>query len=76
MLYSIGVIIYNVYFHPLSQYPGPWTRTGLLFFSHWVVYKGDTPYDARWLHEKYGDVVRMTPNALTFRTVQAMKGAS
>ena len=73
-LYCIGVVIYNLFFHRLRHFPGPWTRTGALFFTHVSVYKGDSVADLKRLHDEYGDVVRVTPEAVSFRTSQAVKG--
>ena len=67
-------MIFNVYFHALKDFPGPISRTGLLTPTHYTVWQGEVHRDALRLHEKYGDVVRITPFALSFRTAQAMKG--
>ncbi len=66
ILYGFGVAFYNAYLHPLSHIPGPkvaasnriqWARhirNGTM--AHWI----------QRLHEKYGDVVRIAPNELSF----------
>ncbi|KAK0642473.1 Cytochrome P450 monooxygenase rdc4 [Lasiodiplodia hormozganensis] len=66
IVYALGVAIYNVYFHPLSKYPGP-----KLYAASRIPYALDLSYgtinqaisDA---HKKYGDVVRIAPNELSF----------
>lgn len=63
--------IYNAFFHPLRKYPGPFfagvTRAYYLYWdvggrSHWKV--------KEW-HEKYGDVVRIAPDELSYTDGQA-----
>ncbi|KAJ9606262.1 hypothetical protein H2200_009223 [Cladophialophora chaetospira] len=68
---SIGA--YRLFFHPLRKYPGPqsakltkwtgayWASTGKL---HDIVLA---------LHEKYGDIVRIGPNELSFGDADAIK---
>lgn len=69
----ITLAIYNVYFHPLSRFPGP---------KSWVVFpirrilaqlRGQLDYDLRELHSIYGDVVRFGPTRLSFTTAKAWK---
>ncbi|CCF33894.1 benzoate 4-monooxygenase cytochrome P450 [Colletotrichum higginsianum] len=47
--------------HPLHQFPGPFTAR----FSN--------PYELLKLHQKYGPVVRVAPNELSFNTAQSWK---
>ena len=58
--------IYNVYFHPLSKFPGPKSAAATplpfvrrLINGHWVEWTAT-------LHEKYGEVVRIHPDELSF----------
>ena len=46
----------------------------MLLWGHIEVFRGNTVSDTHRLHDQYGDVVRITPNALSFRTAQAAKG--
>lgn len=72
MLYQLIIIghkasqaIYNVYFHPLRKYPGPF----LWRVSRWPwvlkLWSGDLPFHLAQLHEKYGDIVRIAPDELS-----------
>ena len=63
--------MYNIWFHPLSAYPGPRlaAATRLYYFYH--VFLGQWPFHARELHEQYGDVVRVAPNELSYATSEA-----
>jgi len=59
-------VIYNVFFHPLRNYPGPQIfDAGRLP----IVYAHITGQSALWelhLHGKYGPVVRMAPDELSY----------
>ncbi|KAJ5156103.1 cytochrome P450 [Penicillium capsulatum] len=64
--YVIGYVIYNLFFHPLRNYPGPfWARASLL----WRIYRS---MDGRFhrhiedCHKRYGIVFRVSPNELSF----------
>ncbi|OJD28891.1 cytochrome p450 [Diplodia corticola] len=71
--YAIGTAIYNVYFHPLHKFPGPKFAAA-----------SKIPYainrcrglQAKWtkaMHDKYGDVVRLAPDQLSFTSVEAWR---
>jgi hypothetical protein len=62
----IFYVIYQRFFHPLSQYPGPFFGglTDLLKFSYfWSL---DIDKQIAKLHETYGPIVRIAPNELSF----------
>jgi cytochrome P450 len=69
----IGRGIYRVYFHPLSKFPGPrysaFTRLPHLL----AITKGVLPSYVARLHEEYGDVVRISPDELSFIDPSAWK---
>ncbi|KAK6384738.1 hypothetical protein LTS17_002301 [Exophiala oligosperma] len=73
LLAIIAHIVYNLYLHPLSGYPGPllWRASLLPYLCSLV--RGDISYNCKSFHEKYGDVVRISPNELSYRNVQAWK---
>jgi hypothetical protein len=65
-------VIYYRYFHPLAKYPGPLLGS---FTNLWKAYQLWTlrmPESLRRMHEKYGDVVRVGPNDLSFNTGDAV----
>ncbi|KAK1776940.1 cytochrome P450 [Copromyces sp. CBS 386.78] len=73
ILYIIGSAIYNVFFHPLASYPGPLIqRASYLPFGirHTL---GIQAFHTQTLHDKYGPVVRISPNHLSFTDVRAWK---
>jgi len=64
--------ICNIYFHPLTRYPGPkqWTVTRLRYvYSLWL---GTLSKDVRQLHLQYGNIVRIAPNEISFARPDAM----
>ncbi|MCJ1344942.1 hypothetical protein MMC31_003147, partial [Peltigera leucophlebia] len=65
----LGVIsktIYNVYFHPLSHFPGPPLGVATPIPYAYRVLNGGLVGWIQLLHEKYGEVVRIHPNELSF----------
>lgn len=67
MVYLIGTAIYNVYFHPLSKFPGPrlWAMSRIPYVM--AVRKGRYVYRVKEFHDRYNShVVRVAPDHLTF----------
>jgi hypothetical protein len=62
---------YRLFFDGLSGYPGPklWALTNA-FGALWQLV-GLLPYKITELHEKYGPVVRIGPNVLSYNTGDA-----
>lgn len=65
--------VYNLYIHPLRHYPGPRLRAISYIPAWWTMFKGDV-YDAREMHARYGRVVRISPDCLSYDTKQAWRG--
>ena len=63
---AIGLIIYNVFFHPLSKYPGPILAAATPIPFAYRVFNGRGVDWLQYLHERYGKVVRVRPNELSF----------
>ncbi|OCK74982.1 cytochrome P450 [Lepidopterella palustris CBS 459.81] len=73
ILYYISTAIYCVFFHPLSRFPGPrFAAFSKIPFALSLV-KGTFAADIRDLHEKYGEVIRFTPNHISFTNAEAWK---
>ena len=70
------MILYNIKFHPLAGFPGPLARAGVHFVGQYSEFTGNETRDLKALHDKYGDVVRISPDSLSFNTAQAAKGTS
>jgi hypothetical protein len=62
---------YRAFIHPLSKYPGPklWAMTKIPYDIY--LFRGILPFKVAELHEKYGPVVRITPNELSYITEDA-----
>ncbi|KAG9963016.1 benzoate 4-monooxygenase cytochrome P450, partial [Aureobasidium melanogenum] len=75
-LVAISYITYWIisYFqHPLYRFPGPFLAS-ISNIPHCLSFLGGRqPYDCLALHEKYGSVVRTSPNELSFSTSQSWK---
>lgn len=72
-LKSIIRIIYNLYFHPLSKYPGPRLWTAFDVFRTIGSMRGDTDLQIAEEHRKHGEVVRIGVNELSFINASAWK---
>ena len=69
----ISRAIYRRYFHPLANYPGPVFCSLTRLWKVWSVYKGHTEADYIALHRRYGPVVRVAPNELSFSSPNAAR---
>ncbi|KAJ5348301.1 uncharacterized protein N7506_001554 [Penicillium brevicompactum] len=72
-IYYVGLIVYNIYFHPLSHYPGPKSMAATRIPYMRMVLKGQCPQQTLALHQQYGNVVRIAPNELSFADGDAWK---
>lgn len=72
-IYYVTWIIYTLCFHSLSGYPGP-KLAAITPLVHlvWDI-QGKQHSTVKRLHDKYGDVVRIAPNALVYRAAPAWK---
>ncbi|KAJ5108111.1 Cytochrome monooxygenase lcsI [Penicillium angulare] len=71
--YILWTVIYNLFLSPLSKFPGP--KLAAIYYGptiYWT-FKGVNHIKMKELHEKYGDVVRMGPSILVYRSPQAWK---
>ncbi|KAL7625368.1 hypothetical protein AAE478_004585 [Parahypoxylon ruwenzoriense] len=70
-LYWIWWCIYCLWFHPLAKYPGPKAAAISEIWFVWAWTTGKYPTILEEAHRKYGDVIRIAPNELSFATLQA-----
>lgn len=71
VLYTIALSIYRLYFHPLARFPGPIAcRISAIPSVIWTL-KGRLPMETKLLHDKYGSIIRLSPNELSFNSVRA-----
>lgn len=58
--------MYNLYLHPLAHFPGPPLWAASRIPHELGLARGRIIRDLATLHDKYGEVVRVSPNALSF----------
>ena len=66
MVYHLYYYLYNLYLHPLASVPGPkfWAASRI---PHELAYtRGRLVKEISALHNKYGDIVRVSPTGLSF----------
>ncbi|OTA96863.1 hypothetical protein M434DRAFT_392544 [Hypoxylon sp. CO27-5] len=71
--YCLSNIIYNIYFHPLAKFPGPFLARATLLWRFKNTMGGRQHRIFRAEHQKYGDVFRVSPNELSFASVQSYR---
>lgn len=62
---------YNLLFHPLRSFPGPWYYKASRFWYCFQLARGNLYLEIRRLHDVYGDVVRIAPNELSYNNAEA-----
>ncbi|KAL7622100.1 hypothetical protein AAE478_007602 [Parahypoxylon ruwenzoriense] len=70
---AIYIVVYRLFFHPLAKIPGLKLAT---LTSLWYVYhvrQGRMSVFNRDLHKKYGPVVRISPNEVSFDSKEAFR---
>ncbi|KAJ5861281.1 uncharacterized protein N7529_008591 [Penicillium soppii] len=64
-------VLSRLWIHPLRQYPGPKLAAISNLPYLYQTLSGNSHAWIRELHDEYGSVVRIRPNALTYRTFEA-----
>lgn len=72
-VYLASIAVYNLFFHPLAKYPGPFIAKLTSWWDVYHAYKGDKHLLFHRLHEQYGDYVRYGPNTLSVNNPVALK---
>ena len=73
LLYTLISIIRVFYYHSLSRIPGPTLWIAFPIFRYISLIQGKQDIVIRSLHQKYGEVVRLAPNEVSFITAQAWR---
>ena len=77
VLFTVGYVffraIYNLYFSPLAKYPGPKLAAITRLWWLRVQLSGKFPLVVHDLHLKYGEIVRIAPDELSFTGGAAWK---
>jgi len=68
-----GYVIRQVFFHPLWHFKGPFWAKINPFWHVMILQTGQRHKKLRKLHDQYGDVVRICPNAISICNVAALK---
>ncbi|KAK0718474.1 putative benzoate 4-monooxygenase cytochrome P450 [Lasiosphaeria miniovina] len=68
-----GYLVRNIYFHALSNHPGPklWAATRLPWC--WNQYRGNLSRRLKELHDQYGPAVRVAPDEISYISASAWK---
>ncbi|RAH40028.1 cytochrome P450 [Aspergillus brunneoviolaceus CBS 621.78] len=77
-LLALGILIilqllYNVLWHPLKAYPGPTTAAASRARITYVTITGQKSVWLQNLHQRYGPVVRVAPNELSYMKHEAVR---
>ncbi|KAL2832738.1 cytochrome P450 [Aspergillus pseudoustus] len=70
-LYQIGCFVYNLYLHPLRNYPGPRLAAISRLPLTYTTLCGHSAFWIHKLHQKYGPVVRVAPSDLSYTDQRA-----
>lgn len=62
---QVCIAVYNVFFHPLSRYPGSvwWAMSRVPYLM--MVWSGEEHRRVLEMHDRYGEVVRLAPDELS-----------
>lgn len=66
-------VVYNLYFHPLARFPGPWLAATSILWSIRNMRSGRSPFNIAEAHKKYGPIIRIAPNQLSVSDAGAWK---
>ncbi|KAF3004318.1 hypothetical protein E8E13_009274 [Curvularia kusanoi] len=72
-LYVASKCLYNIFLHPLRSFPGPLSARASILAYHRKVLQGQTHKWVHDLHKRYGPVVRIAPNELSFNEADVWK---
>jgi len=66
-------LLYPFYFSPFAKVPGPKLAAMTSWWIRWVDFGGHRAATVDALHRKYGKIVRLGPNELSFTGAEAMQ---
>ncbi|OHF00678.1 isotrichodermin C-15 hydroxylase [Colletotrichum orchidophilum] len=73
VLWQLLLAGYNLFLHPLRRFPGPVLQRASPLIWAWQHATGYQAFRTQRLHDRYGPVVRISPNHLSFTDVKAWK---
>ncbi|KAI9148370.1 benzoate 4-monooxygenase cytochrome p450 [Paramyrothecium foliicola] len=71
-VYCLATVGYNLFFHPLRKYPGPFWAKITDAYAGWHSMRLRLPQVTQSDHQKYGSVMRHAPNRLVFNSAKAL----
>ncbi|KAF3385026.1 Cytochrome P450 monooxygenase dtxS2 [Penicillium rolfsii] len=71
VLYVIGTAVRDLYLHPLRRVPCHWPWVAFPLLRHISAVRGNVDLDIKRWHDRYGPVVRFSPNEVSFTTSEA-----
>ncbi|KAK5991438.1 Cytochrome P450 monooxygenase sdnE [Cladobotryum mycophilum] len=68
LAYAVGLVVYRLFFSPLSSIPGPKLAAATYAFEYYydIVGKGRYTWKIHELHQQYGPIVRINPDEVHF----------
>lgn len=73
VLYALGFVAYQLWFHPLAKYPGPFLGRITNLHSAYYAWRGCGHLHIVQCHEKYGPYVRIAPGRLLVNSTTGIK---
>ncbi|KAJ6020737.1 hypothetical protein N7540_006241 [Penicillium herquei] len=73
LLNIVLFILYRCYFHPLAKYPGPFLAKMSENYMIYFTMCARNTYARHELHQKFGPIVRVGPNELSFSDEASIK---
>ncbi|KAM4061360.1 cytochrome p450 [Hirsutella rhossiliensis] len=72
-VYWTGWCIYALFYHPAAKFPGPRLAAISELWIIWTLFSGRSALVIQDLHRKYGPIVRISPNELSFDSAGAFR---
>lgn len=72
--WMLATIIYNLFFHPLRNIPGPLLHRASIIPWSIQILRGTQMFETQKMHDRYGPVVRLSPNHVAFTDPRAWEG--
>ena len=69
LVYWFALIIYRLFLHPLSRFPGPKLAASTLAYEFYYdcLLEGKWVWKIKEMHDRYGPIVRINPHELHIR---------
>ncbi|KAF3407915.1 Isotrichodermin C-15 hydroxylase [Talaromyces pinophilus] len=71
VIFTISKLVYNIFFHPLRHYPGPFLARATRLYHLYYDLSGVQHLKQKEWHDRYGEVVRIAPDELSYTSAQA-----